>query len=152
MTIVTLFLSGLHLTNSQVVSQVQASLESSAALRVLTGRTERVRATTWSQLTDPTFLRTTLLAETPDYGGALGNLIENFEITAHLAPAGTVPPILLTRAANGTVAIVNPGDGTMPEQPSVRVNITAAWTGKGGRARTRQVSCMVAPGGLLGRN
>ena len=152
MAIVAIFLSGLHLTNSQVMSQVRASLESSAALRVLTGRTERVRAATWSQLTDPSFLQTTLLAESPDCGEVLGNLVENLEINAHTAPAGTVQPILLTRAGTGAVVIVYPGDGTMPNQPAVRVELTALWSGKSGRARTRQVSLVIAQGGLTGRN
>ena len=152
MAVVAVFLSGLHLTNSQVISQVRASLESSAALRILTGRTERVRAATWSQLTDPAFLQTTLLAEAPDCGEALGSLVENLEITAHLAPPATVEPIRLTRAANGAVVVVDPGDGAMPNQPSVRVDLTTLWTGKGGRARTRQVSLVIAQGGLTGRN
>ena len=152
MAVVAIFLSGLHLTNSQVISQVRASLESSAALRVLTGRTERVRAATWSQLTDPAFLQTTLLAETPDCGEDLKSLVENLEINAHLAPTGTVQPILLTRAENGAVVVVNPGDGTMPNRASVRVDLTALWSGKGGRARTRQVSLVIAQGGLTGRN
>ena len=152
MAVVAIFLSGLHLTNSQVMSQVRASLESSAALRVLTGRTERVRAATWSQLTDPAFLQTTLLAESPDCGEDLGNLVENLAIDAHTTPPGTVQPILLTRAGNGAVTIINPGDGTMPNQPSVRVDLTALWTGKGGRARTRQVALVIAQGGLTGRN
>ena len=152
MTVVTIFLSGLHLTNSQVMAQVRASVESSAALRVLTGRTERVRAATWSQITDPTFLQSTLLAVTPDSDGELGNLIENLEVTAPLAPTGSVQPIMLTRSDDGSVVVVYPGDGTMANQPSVRVDLTALWTGKGGRSRTRQVSLIIAQGGLIGRN
>ncbi len=152
MTIVTIFLSGLHLTNSQVMSQVRGSLESSAALRVLGGRAEQVRAATWSEINDPAFLQTTLLAGAPDCGDALGNFVENIQLTAYLAPVGTVQPIQLARTADGTVLVTSPGDGTMPGQPSVRVDLTASWTGKGGRARTRQVSLIVAQGGLVGRN
>ena len=152
MTIVAMFLSGLHLTNSQVMSQVRASLESVGALRDLSGRTEQVRASTWSEITDPNYLRNTLFAVAPDSGGELGGLIENIDVIAHLAPTGTVAPIVVTRLANGTVSVVNAGGSAMADQPSVRVDLTASWTGKGGRARTRQVSLIVAQGGLIGRN
>lgn len=152
MTIVAIFLSGLHLTNSQVISQVRASLESTAANRVLTGRTERVRAATWSQITDPNFLETTLLAEAPDSGENLAGLLERIEITGPTTTGGGGQLIQLTRAGNGAVFVENAGDGSMPNQPSVRVILSALWTGKGGRARSRQVSLVITQGGLIGRN
>ena len=92
MTIVAIFLSGLHLTNSQVMSQVRASLESVAALRDLSTRTEQVRGSTWSQITDATFLQGTLFSVPPDGAGELGNLVETIDVTAHLAATGTVAP------------------------------------------------------------
>lgn len=152
MTIVAVFLSGLHLTNSQVMSQVRASLESVAALRDLTGRTEQVRTSTWSEITNPNYLRGTLLSVMPDGGGELGSLVEKIDVIAHLAPPGTVDPIVVTRLANGTASVVNAGGGAMPDQSAVRVDLTASWTGKGGRARSRQVSLFIAQGGLIGRN
>ena len=152
MTIVAIFLSGLHLTNSQVMSQVRASLESVAALRDLSSRTEQVRDSTWSQITDPNYLQSTLLAVVPDSTGELGNLVETIEVKAHLAAPGTVAPITVSRLQNGTTTVLNPGGATMPDQPSVRVDLTAAWSGKGGRPRTRQMSLVVAQGGLIGRN
>ena len=152
MTIVAIFLSGLHLTNSQVMSQVRASLESVAALRDLSSRSEQVRASTWSQITDPNFLQGTLLSVAPDSTGELGNLVETIEITAHLAAPGSVAPITVTRLQNGAATVVNAGGAAMPDQSSVRADLTAAWTGKGGRARTRQISLVVAQGGLIGRN
>ena len=152
MTIVAVFLSGLHLTNSQVMSQVRASLESVAALRDLSGRTEQVRSSTWSEITDPNYLRTTLFSTMPDSSAELGGLVENIDVIAHLAPPGTVDPIVVTRSANGTASVVNAGGSAMGAQPSVRVDLTASWTGKGGRARTRQVSLIIAQGGLIGRN
>ena len=152
MTIVAIFLSGLHLTNSQVMSQVRASLESVAALRDLSTRTEQVRDSTWSQITDPNYLRGTLFAVVPDSTGELGNLVETIEVSAHLAAPGTIAAITVTRAQNGAATVVNAGGATLPDQSSVRVNLTAAWSGKGGRARSRQMSLVVAQGGLIGRN
>ncbi len=152
MTIVAIFLSGLHLTNSQVMSQVRASLESVAALHDLSGRTEQVRGSTWSQITDATYLRGRLFATAPNSTDELGSLVETIEVSAHLAPTGTIAPITVTRQQNGTATVVNTGGATLPDQSSVRVNLTAAWSGKGGRARTRQMSLVVAQGGFTGRN
>ncbi len=152
MTIVAIFLSGLHLTNSQVMSQVRASLESVAALRDLSSRTEQVRGSTWSQITDPNYIQSTLFAVPPDTTGELGNLVETIDVSAHLAPAGTVAAISVTRLQNGTATVVNAGGAAMPNQSSVRVDVTAAWSGKGGRARTRQMTLVVAQGGQIGRN
>ena len=152
MTIVAIFLSGLHLTNSQVMSQVRASLESVAALRDLSSRTEQVRGSTWSQITDAVYLQGTLFSVMPDSTDELGSLVETIEVSAHLAAPGTGAPITVTRLQNGTATVVNSGGATLPNQSSVRVDLTAAWSGKGGRARTRQMSLVVAQGGLIGRN
>ena len=78
--------------------------------------------------------------------------METIDITAYLAPAGTVAPIKVRRTANGVVTTVNAGDGTMQNQTSVRIVLTADWTGKGGRARTRQITLIAGQGGILGRN
>ena len=152
MAIAAVFLSGIHLTNSQVMLNVRSSLESIAATRNLTSRTEQIRASTWSQVNDPSFLQSGVLNVAPDSSGDLGALIETIDITAYLAPAGSVLPIKVRRAANGTVSIINTGDGTMQNQTSVRIVLTADWTGKGGRARTRQATLIVGQGGILGRS
>lgn len=150
--ITAIFLSGIHLMNAQVWSQVRASLESTAAMRDLTGRTEQVRASTWTQVTDPTYLNGTIFAVAPDAAGDLGNVVETIDITAHLAPSGTVAPIKVQRMANGTTTTVNAGDGTMAQQTSVRFDITVNWTAKNGRAHTRQVTLIAGAGGILGRS
>ena len=151
MAIVAMFLSGVHLTNSQVMVQVRSSLESVAASRDLSSRTEQLRASTWSQVTDSAYLKTVLTGAS-DAGGDLGNLVETIEVTAHLAPANTVAPIKVRRNSNGVVTIVDAGDGTMLKQPSVRIDVTADWTAKGGRLRTRQTTLMIGQGGIVGRH
>jgi len=152
MAIAAIFLSGVHLTNSQVMVQVRSSLESVAASRDLSSRTEQLRASTWSQVTDSAYLKDTVLAGASDAGGDLGNLVETIEVTAHLAPTGTVAPITVRRNSNGAVIIVNAGDGTMRNQPSVRIDVTADWTAKGGRSRTRQTTLIIGQGGIVGRH
>ena len=152
MAIAAIFLSGIHLTNSQAMLNVRSSLESIAATRDLTSRAEQVRASTWTQVNTPSFLQNSILSVAPDSGGDLGGLTETIDITAYLAPAGTVAPIKVRRSANGLVGILNAGDGTMQNQTSVRIVLTSDWTGKGGRLRTRQATLIVGQGGILGRS
>ncbi len=152
MAIAAIFLSGIHLTNSQAMLNVRSSLESIAATRDLSGRAEQVRASTWTQVNNPTFLQNSVLNVAPDSGGDLGALVETIDITAYLAPTGTVAPIKVRRTANGVVTTVNAGDGTMQNQTSVRIVLTADWTGKGERTRTRQITLIAGQGGILGRN
>jgi hypothetical protein len=152
MAIVAIFLSGVHLTNSQVLVQLGSSLESVSASRDLSSRVEQLRASTWSQVTDSAYLKDSLLSVASDAGGDLGNLVETIEVTAHLAPAGTVAPLKVRRNSNGTLKVLDEGDGTMQNQPSVRIDVTADWTGKGGRSRMRQATLIVAQGGILGRH
>jgi hypothetical protein len=151
MAIVAIFLSGIHLTNSHVLQNVRSSLESIAATRLLSGRGEQLRALTWTQLTDPSYLQSNTLNVAADGSGDIGNVVETINITAYLAAAGTVTPIKVRRAANGTVTVVNAGDGTMQNQSSIRVDLTANWTGKGNRPRTRQATLIVGQGGITGR-
>ena len=152
MAIVAIFLSGIHLTNSHVLFKLRSSLESVSASRALSSRTEQLRASTWTQVTDSAYLQSNLLAVTSDASGDLGNLVETINVTAHLAPAGTVTPITVRRNANGTVSVVYAGAGTMQNQPSIRIDVTADWTGKGARSRTREATLIVSQGGILGRN
>jgi len=152
MAIAAVFLSGVHLTNSQVMVQVRSSLESVAASRDLSSRTEQLRASTWSQVTDSASLKDTVLAVASDGAGDLGDLVETIEVTAHLAAADTVAPIKVRRDSHGAVSIVNAGDGTMHNQPSVRIDVTADWTAKGGRSRTRQTTLIIGQGGIVGRH
>ena len=151
MAVAAIFLSGIHLINSQAMLNVRASLESIAATRDLTSRAEQIRAATWTQVNTPGFLQNTILSVAPDSGGDLGGLVETIDITAYLAPAGTVAPIKVRRTASGLVGVISAGDGTMVNQTSVRIVLTSDWTGKGGRARTRQATLIVGQGGILGR-
>jgi hypothetical protein len=151
MSIVAIFLSGIHLANSQVLSNVRASLESIAATRCLSSRAEQLRASTWTQVLDPAFLQSNILNVAPNTGGDLGNLVETIQVTAYLAPAGTVNPIRVQRSG-GDVKVLNNGASAMANQTSVRIDMTASWTGKGNRARSRQISLFVGKGGILGRN
>lgn len=152
------FLSSVYASNSRVWALVKSSLESNSGNRTVNGRAEQLRASTWDQVTNPTYLRDTVFAVAPDAGGDIAGLLETIDVIAYLPPTPSTPPqpnpavatASVTRSnATGTATIAAPG-GAMTSETSVRVNLTATWTSTG-RLRTRQVSMMFAPGGVSGR-
>ena len=153
MSIIAVFLTGMYASNARVWSLLRSSLESNAACRVLNGRAEQIRAGTWSQVTTSDFLANTVLAVAPDAGGDLGSLVETANIMAYPTPSPNPTQIRVTRTnSTGTVSVVGSGDGTMPSQTSIRVDLTAAWTSKGGASRSRQISMILSNGGVTGRH
>ena len=74
MGIVAIFLSGVHLTNSHVLQNVRWSLESIAATRALSGRAEQLRALTWTQMTDASYLQANALGVASDGSGLPASL------------------------------------------------------------------------------
>ena len=88
-----------------------------------------------------------------DSGGELGALAETIDVIAYPTPAVNPPALRITRNNDtSAVAIVGAGDGTMVNQTSIRINITANWTAKGGMARTRQLTMVLSYGGVTGRH
>ena len=151
--IVVTFLACNYGANSKVWSLVKASVESNAANRTLTGRAEQLRACTWAQVTDAAYLRDTVLAATPDVAGDLASLGETIDVIASPMPSPSTPSLQVTRNnTTGNVTVVGAGNGGMPLQTGVRVNLTANWISKGGKSHTRQITMFFAQGGLSGRH
>ena len=143
------FLSCNYAANSRVWALVRASLESNSANRALNGRSEQLRSSTWAQVTSAGYLNTTIFATAPDANDDLGDLVETIDVIAQ--PLSSVQSLKVTRNnTTRTATTVNAGDGSMPGQTGIRVNLTANWTAKGGRSRTRQISLFFAQGGISG--
>lgn len=104
-------------------------------------------------MTDATYLRDTIFATAPDAAGDAGSLVETIDVIASPQPSPAIPSLQATRNnTTGTATAPSLGDGTMPAQTGVRVNITAIWTAKGGRSHTRQISMMFSQGAASGRH
>ena len=88
---------------------------------MLVGRAEQIRAGTWDQITTADFLRTTVLAATPDAAGELAALNETIKIIAYSTPSPNPAPIQVTRNNTTGVATTVGGDGTMPALTSIRI-------------------------------
>lgn len=153
MAVVSVFLTGMYAANARVWSLLRASLESNAANRVVNGRAEQLRASTWDQVTSETYISGNVLSVAPDTGSELGVLTETINVIAYPEPSPVPEPITVTRDYDsGTVTTVDAGDGSMTGQRSIRIDITASWTAKGGAPRSRQISMILSNGGVTGRH
>ena len=153
MLVIGIFLTSQYAATSRVWGLLRASLESNAASRVLNGRAEQIRAATWTQVTSSDFFATSILSVKADSGGDLGALVETIDVIAFPTPATASPALQITRNNDtAAVTLVGAGDGTMTTQPSIRINLTANWTAKGGMARTRQLTMVLSYGGVTGRH
>ena len=153
MLVIGIFLTSQYAASSRVWALLRSSLESNSASRVLNGRAEQIRSATWSQITDTDFLATSVMSVKPDAGGELGALNETIDVIAYPTPSPNPPALQITRDNDASlVTTVGAGDGTMINQTSIRINITANWTAKGGKARTRQLSMVLSYGGVTGRH
>ena len=151
MGVVVLFLSGVFLMNTQVLSLLRGSLESTASLRVLNDRAEHLRASTWSQITTASYHSGSVLFLPPDSAEGLAGLTETIQVTAHLAPPSSIAPITVQRDRAGTVTTTSAGSTQLAAEPSVRVDLTASWIAKGGRQKMRQLSLFFGEGGISGK-
>jgi prepilin-type N-terminal cleavage/methylation domain-containing protein len=134
MCVIAVFITGIYAANARVWSLLRASLESNSASRVLNGRAEQIRAGTWSQITTAAFHSGTVFNIPSDSAGELGALVETVNIIAYPTPSPNPAQIRLTRDnTSGVITTVGAGDGTMPTQTSIRIDLTANWTAKGGK-------------------
>ncbi len=153
MLVIGIFLSAQYAATSRVWGLLRASLESNSASRVLNGRAEQIRASTWNQITSSDFLKTSVMSVVPDSAGELGVLNETIDVIAYPTPTVVPSALQITRNNDaGSSVIVGVGDGMMINQTSIRINITARWTAKGGMARTRQLTMVLSNGGVTGRH
>ncbi len=153
MLLIAVFLTSQYAATSRVWAVLRASLESNAANRVVNGRAEQIRASTWDQITSAAYFQATILSVPADAAGELGTLSETIDVTAYPPPAVNPQALQITRDNDSAVATtVAAGDGTMISQSGVRINLTARWTAKGGKARTRQMTMIFTNGGISGRH
>lgn len=151
--IMAVFLTGVYAASSRVWGLLRSSLEANAGSRVLNGRAEQIRAATWDQITDANFLATSVFSVLPDSANDLGALTETINVTAYPKSDTNPSPFQITRDNyTGIVTTLQGGDGQMPSQTSIRINVTADWTAKGGQPRSKQITLIISNGGITGRH
>jgi hypothetical protein len=141
MVIVVLFFAALYGLNCQGLYLLNSGREALVANVCLRDRVEQLRNCTWAQLTDSTYLRTSVLSSSPTGAANLGNLTETLTINSY--PTAGNPPISLTRT-NGSASVTTT-NAAIANSTLVRVDATLSWTAApGGRSRTQATSTLLA--------
>ena len=132
--------AALFAVNSQGLYLLNSGREAVVANVCLRDRVEQLRNCTWAQLTDSSYLSTSVLNSAPTGASNLGQLTETLTINSY--PIVGNPPISVVRS-NGSASVVSTNaaivNGTL-----VRVDDTLSWTaGPGGRPRTQATSTLM---------
>jgi len=140
MVIVVLFFGALYGINSQGLYVLNSGREAVVANVCLRDRIEQLRNCTWAQLTDPTYLRNSVLNSSPSGAAYLNSVTETLTINSYPV-AGN--PIILTRT-NGSASVTS-GNAALASSTLVRVDEVFSWTaGPGGRPRMQATTTLLA--------
>jgi hypothetical protein len=140
MVIVVLFFGALYGISSQGLYVLNSGREATVANVCLRDRLEQLRTCTWAQLTDASYLRTSVLNSSPSGATNLGNLTETLTLNSYPV-AGN--PTIVTRA-NGSASVTS-GNAGLSNSTIVRVDEVFSWTaGPGGRSRRQATTTLIA--------
>ncbi len=154
--IAVILLAGLFVLNSDVMRLLRSSTEAANASQHLQTRVEQVRLANWNQLTDPTWVQGTLLANPTDADSNLSGLSETFTITPYPSPCSSPsnvsppPPFTVTRQADGSTSVAPSGYGystVLANQEMLRIDLAITWP-SWGRTRTRTQTTLISPWGI----
>jgi hypothetical protein len=141
MAIVVLFFCALYAMSSQSLYMLNAGRGAVVADESLQDRIEQLRNCTWSQLTDASYLQSSVLNSSTNGGAHLGRVTETVTVNAY--PIALSPPTSVVRS-NGSANITT-ANASIANGDLVRVDSTLTWTaGPGGRARTQATTALIA--------
>lgn len=135
-------LVGLFAATGQAIRIVRSGKEIASASQMLQQRIETFRYTPpWTNITSTAGIRTVMAAETAT-APTFGNATETVSVTPYPV-SGT--PLVVTRNPAGTITSTGQD---LTAQTCVKFTVTTTWTGVGNIQRTRQVSTIIAKGGI----
>jgi hypothetical protein len=117
-----------------------------AATLCLQERLDRVRFLSWPAITNADRVQRELFAAQAASGAGLPGLVEEITISVYPAPAFVPAPIKVRRRADGVVEVLSLASLTTASM--VRVDLRDTWQ-QGRRTRTRELSAVVAYGGIV---
>lgn len=138
------FVAGLCLAGSRIAAWLESQREVVAASQLIQERTEQIRNATYAQLTDATYLQNNLLNAPTNSEAMLHSLVEVLTISAY--PADTSAPLVATRQQD-TVSITST-NAALATAAVVRLDLQLSWLGQRGTLRTREISTIIANGGI----
>ncbi|MES2569240.1 MAG: hypothetical protein V4710_04195 [Verrucomicrobiota bacterium] len=151
--VVALFLSEVFALNNYGLMLVRSAKNSTAAEQCARDRLEKMRNASWERMTDPLYIRDTVLSSVGNSYPKLGGIVIKVNVMPYPLPSGTTGalPITVTRDANGTALITAAGTNNIVNERTVLVKVTITWP-VSGRTRTREAYTLVSKGGISGRN
>jgi hypothetical protein len=156
--IVSLCFTSIYAGGSRALLILKSSGEGTSATQLVMNLEEQIRTSTWAEITDPTYLSGTILANSKAYGH-LANVTQTILVNPNPIPSGYGSPpiggqtIEVVCDSSGVVSTPYAGNGNLPTQGSIRVDISLNWNATfGGTPQSRMVSLILSPGGVLGQN
>jgi hypothetical protein len=126
--------------------------ETVAANQLVQERLEQVRSGGWAQMTDGNSIRDHILGTACSHVEILPSARERITVTPYPAVSPAPTPLLVERTSDGQIRIVSdPGSGfSLRRSTGVRVDVHVDWIShQTPRVRTREISTVVALGGIL---
>ena len=144
MTILVWFLASLYVAGFRVTQLLEAQREVVAASQLIQERTEQFRSTSYSQLTNAAYVQASVLNTPTNSEAVLHSLVEVLTVSAY--PPASSTPIQVTRQQD--VATGNSTNSALATVAAVRLDYQLSWLSQRGTTRTRQISTIVANGGI----
>ncbi len=140
-TLVVLFFAALYAVNAQCLSMLNAGRGAVLADMCLQDRVEQLRTCAWSQLTDASYLQSSVFDTAPSSTANLGQVTESVRITAY--PGGREPAH--QRDAEQRRRHVVSSNAAIVNRDLVQVDAIVTWkVGTGGRTRTQATTTLIA--------
>ena len=136
--------------NSAHLRLVKSSRQSNAATLALQERVEQMRLANWRKITDPDYLKDTLLASVPSSAAPLNPITEKITISAYPDPS-VAQKLVVERRSNGERVTLVSGAG-LTTQRLAQVEFQLGWVGADQRPRLRATTTMVSNGGISRMN
>ena len=143
-------MAGVMLLNTAHLRLVKSGRQSNAATLCLQERVEQMRLGDWRKITDPNYLRNTLLAAPARSAAPLDRVSERITVTAYPDPAAAQQLVVERRTSGERVTLVS-GSG-LTSQRLARVELQVGWTGSDQRRRQRATTTLISNGGISRMN
>jgi len=142
---------GIWMALAQCLNVARAHRETIAATECLMQRAEEARAVGWASLTSASGIQNNIFNVPPANATALPNLQETISVSIYPPVTPAPLPLTVQRNSDGTVRVVSqPPAQTLRSILAVRVDFSVTWkNAQSGRQRLRQISTVIALGGLL---
>lgn len=134
--------AGFYLSCGQAIRLVRAAKETGYASEMLQRRIEDFRfLPPWTNMTTAAGI-TSVVSPSTEVAKNFSGVTETFTVVPY--PAGGTP-LVVTRSPSGLITSTGPD---LSSQRCIKLTVVASWTGTSNLVRTRQISTIVAKGGL----